>query len=505
MIDDIKDLKVIQEEKSERRQWFTRNFWISFGPMLIAAIGCFVFALFIGSLSSARTKEFLDNFKLSHLGDTISTLFLFLVVVVILFFGLYALNRRSKSYKLGRNYCLCIIMIVINYLVSVTLSSVLKIVYLMPMALTALVIIELLGRREAIIATAILTIFMAFTLSFTEAFAHFDTIIVVSSIICNMVTAMFMLFLVSQHFSRLRFIVSTFFGAILGTVITALSTIAAGALSQSAFEPMTILWNCVYGLAGNVGCILVFMPLVAIFEGIFNIADDFKLDELSNLNHPLLKRLSSEAPGTFNHSLVVGNLAEACAQAIGENPHLARCCAYYHDVGKLKSPEYFAENQSTYNPHDELIPEVSVRMITSHTIFGEILLKQYHMPKEIKDVALQHHGTSPVGYFYRKALSLTEGDIDMNGYAYAGPKPQTKIAAIIMIADTCEAALRAYFPDSKEEFENRINSLVDEKIKLNQFDECPISMGEIATVKRTIMEVLPSVHHSRVDYDKDKR
>lgn len=127
------------------------------------------------------------------------------------------------------------------------------------------------------------------------------------------------------------------------------------------------------------------------------------------------------------------------------------------------------------------------------------------MPKEIKDVALQHHGTSPVGYFYRKALSLTEGDIDMNGYAYAGPKPQTKIAAIIMIADTCEAALRAYFPDSKEEFENRINSLVDEKIKLNQFDECPISMGEIATVKRTIMEVLPSVHHSRVDYDKDKR
>ena len=505
MIDDIKDLKVIQEVKDERRQWFTRNFWISFIPMLVAAIGCFIFALFIGSLSKGSTKSFLNNFTLEFIGETISTFVLFLIVVIVLFFGLYAVNKGSKLYKLGRNYCLCIIMITMNYLISVALSSLLHIVYLIPMALTALVIIELLGRREAIISTAILTVLLAFTFSFTDVFAAFNQMDVISSVICNMVTAMFMLFLVSQHFSRLRFIISTLFGAILGTGITALSTVSVGALNASSWNPIEIMWNCVYGLAGNVGCILVFMPLVAIFEGVFNIADDFKLDELSNLNHPLLKRLSSEAPGTFNHSLVVGNLAEACAQAIGENPHLARCAAYYHDVGKLKSPEYFAENQSTYNPHDELIPEVSVRMITSHTIFGEILLKQYHMPKEIKDVALQHHGTSPVGYFYRKALSLTEGDIDMNGYTYAVPKTQTKIAAIIMIDDTCEAALRAYFPDTKEEFENRINSLVDEKIKLNQFDECPISMGEIATVKRTIMEVLPSVHHSRVDYDKDKR
>ena len=218
-----------------------------------------------------------------------------------------------------------------------------------------------------------------------------------------------------------------------------------------------------------------------------------------------IQRLASEAPGTFNHSLVVGNLAEACASAIGENPNMARCAAYYHDIGKLKAPIYFSENQSSYNPHDELIPEVSVSMITSHTLFGEILAKQNRLPKEIVAICREHHGTSPVGYFYRKALTLKEeGDLAVDKYTYAGPKPQTKIAAIIMIADTIEAAMRAYMPDTKEEFEARINKLVDEKMELRQFDECPITMGDIAVIKRTIIEVLPSIHHSRVSYEKKR-
>ncbi|MBQ9276745.1 MAG: HDIG domain-containing protein, partial [Clostridia bacterium] len=269
---------------------------------------------------------------------------------------------------------------------------------------------------------------------------------------------------------------------------------------------MNLLWNVVWCYGANIAAALVFMPLVAIFEGMFNIADDFRLNELCNLSNPLLKRLASEAPGTFNHSLVVGNLAEACASAIGENPNMARCAAYYHDIGKLKAPIYFSENQSSYNPHDELIPEVSVSMITSHTLFGEILAKQNRLPKEIVAICRQHHGTSPVGYFYRKALTLKEeGDLAVDKYTYSGPKPQTKIAAIIMIADTIEAAMRAYMPDTKEEYEARINKLVDEKLELRQFDECPITMGDIAIIKQTIIEVLPSIHHSRINYDKKKK
>ncbi len=278
------------------------------------------------------------------------------------------------------------------------------------------------------------------------------------------------------------------------------ATLAGGDTSINLF------WNFVYSYGAAVAAAVIFMPLVAIFEGIFNIADDFRLSELCNLSNPLLKRLASEAPGTFNHSLVVGNLAEACASAIGENPNMARCAAYYHDIGKLKAPLYFSENQSSYNPHDELIPEVSVSMITSHTLFGEILARQNRLPSEIVAICRQHHGTAPVGYFYRKALSLKEdGELAVNKYTYAGPKPQTKIAAIIMIADTIEAAMRAYTPDTREEYVNRINRLVDEKIELRQFDECPITMGDIAVIKNTIIEVLPSIHHRRVDYDKRKR
>ncbi len=269
---------------------------------------------------------------------------------------------------------------------------------------------------------------------------------------------------------------------------------------------INILYNVLWGYGSNAIAAIVFMFFVALFEGIFNIADDFRLSELCNLSNPLLKRLASEAPGTFNHSLVVGTLAEACASAIGENPNLARCAAYYHDIGKLKAPLYFSENQSNYNPHDELIPEVSVSMITSHTLFGEILAKQNRLPSEIVEICRQHHGTAPVGYFYRKALLLKEdGELAIDKYKYAGPKPQTKIAAIIMIADTVEAAIRSYMPDTREDYEARINMLVDEKIKLKQFDECPLTLGDIAIIKRTSIDTLASIHHNRIDYDKKRR
>ena len=516
MIDDIQDLSVIRKQKKEKHLWFSKNFWAAFAPMVILSIGCFVFALFIADLNPTKTHSFLGNFSLEYLGDTISTLILFVIVYVSLFLSFFALNRNNRIYKLGRNYIVCSIVIAMNYMAIIAASTLLRDVmgydtmkeataFILPMSFTALVVVELIGRREAIISTFILTILVAFTYTFTGVFNSFNGIVVFTSILCNMISSILILFLVSQNNTRIRFIFGALGGALIAIIMNALSTISLGALSNITWKPMSIVWNSAFGFAGNFVSILIFMPFVAILEGIFNIADNFKLDELTNLNNPLLKRLASEAPGTFNHSLVVGNLADACAQAIGENPHLARCAAYYHDVGKLKSPEYFAENQSTYNPHDELIPEVSVRMITSHTMFGEILLKQYRMPKEICDIARQHHGTAPVGYFYRKALSLTEGDLDMQGYIYAGPKPQTKVAAIIMIADTCEAAFRAYMPETKEGFEERINQLVDEKINLRQFDECPITLGDIATIKKTIMEVLPSVHHSRVDYDKDKR
>lgn len=370
--------------------------------------------------------------------------------------------------------------------------------YAMPIALATLVLIELIDRRTSTLATAVLSILIV--AAFMIDTVRFDLAVIMASVICNALCAVLVDFYEKKHLTRLKFLLVSMATPLLMQPFVLLFTL----LSKDV--GMNLLWHVVWSYGANVAASLIFMPLVAIFEGVFNIADDFRLNELCNLSNPLLKRLASEAPGTFNHSLVVGNLAEACATAIGENPNMARCAAYYHDIGKLKAPIYFSENQSSYNPHDELIPEVSVSMITSHTLFGEILAKQNRLPKEIVAICREHHGTSPVGYFYRKALTLKEeGDLAVDKYTYAGPKPQTKIAAIIMIADTIEAAMRAYMPDTKEEFEARINKLVDEKIELRQFDECPITMGDIATIKRTIIEVLPSIHHSRVSYDKKKK
>lgn len=487
MIDDVKDLSLIEKEKAIARRHFSTYFGKCIVTTVVCSIVVVLFALFM-------LGDFLTEFTAQRAITTTARFLSVFIIMVLLMLGVYKYSEYKTSV---RDYHLTVIMIVITFIASLTTSKMLN-MYAMPIALATYVLIELIGKRTSMLSTAVISILLL--LSYTAELQVFDLGLVISSVVCNSLCAVVITFFEHKHLSRLKFLITSLLTPLLLQPLVAILTLATDNRS------MDILWNVLWSYGSNVGAAFVFMPLVAIFEGIFNIADDFRLNELCNLSNPLLKRLASEAPGTFNHSLVVGNLAEACASAIGENPNMARCAAYYHDIGKLKAPIYFSENQSSYNPHDELIPEVSVSMITSHTLFGEILAKQNRLPHEIVEICRQHHGTSPVGYFYRKALTLKEeGELAVDKYTYAGPKPQSKIAAIIMIADTVEAAMRSYMPDTKEEFEARINKLVDEKLELHQFDECPITMGNIAVIKRTIIEVLPSIHHSRVNYDKKAR
>ncbi len=488
MIDDVKDLSLIEKEKAIARKNISLYFWKCIFTAIVASMAMTLFSLFI-------LGNFAADFRPENAPATSARFISSAMIMVLLLFGTY---KNTKDYKTCvRDFHLVTIMVVLTYILSMTTSTEFN-MYAMPIAITTYVIIELSGKRNAVLSTLGTGVMML--IAYAAELQVYDLSVVASAIICNSLSAIVITFFEKRHWTRLRFLLMTIFTPLLIQPLVVMLTLAGGDLT------INILWNFLWSYGSNVGAALLFMPLIAIFEGIFNIADDFRLNELCNLSNPLLKRLASEAPGTFNHSLVVGNLAEACASAIGENPNLARCAAYYHDVGKLKAPIYFSENQSSYNPHDELIPEVSVSMITSHTLFGEILAKQNRLPQEIVDICRQHHGTSPVGYFYRKALTLKEeGELAVDKYTYAGPKPQTKIAAIIMIADTIEAAMRAYMPDTKEEFEARSNKLVDEKLELHQFDECPITMGDIAIIKRTIIEVLPSIHHSRVNYEKKTR
>ncbi len=488
MIDDVRDLSVIEKKKILARKRFFSCFGQCVAGIVVATFAIVLFGLFL-------TSDFLAAFKPAAALRTTGFFVASFAINLLLFSGVY--RFAGKDGKPVRDYWLAIMVAVITYMLSIVSSCKLN-VFAMPLTLATLVVIELTGRRSATLTTALVAVLVVLTYVFSGN--NYDISLIVSAAICNALTALIVNFFVHKHFNRLKFLLMAIFSPLIVQPLVVAATLAIGDTSINLF------WHFVWSYGSAVAAALIFMPLVAIFEGIFNIADDFRLSELCNLSNPLLKRLASEAPGTFNHSLVVGNLAEACASAIGENPNMARCAAYYHDIGKLKAPLYFSENQSSYNPHDELIPEVSVSMITSHTLFGEILAKQNRLPSEIVDICRQHHGTSPVGYFYRKALSLREdGELAVNKYTYAGPKPQTKIAAIIMVADTIEAAMRAYTPDTREDYVARINKLVDEKIELRQFDECPITMGDIAVIKRTIIEVLPSIHHRRVDYDKRKK
>ena len=199
---------------------------------------------------------------------------------------------------------------------------------------------------------------------------------------------------------------------------------------------------------------------------------------------------------------MVSTLAESCANAIGENAVLARACAYYHDIGKLKKPAFFTENQKGYNPHDELTPELSTDIIRSHAKDGHDMILKYHLPEILADVALQHHGTMPITYFYMKALKYTEGDLDIANFSYPGPKPQTKIAAIIMIADAAEAKVRTLSDRSHANVDKAVGEIIVERMNFDQFSECEITMKDIDIIRATITNNLAGVYHDRVKYPK---
>ncbi len=257
-----------------------------------------------------------------------------------------------------------------------------------------------------------------------------------------------------------------------------------------------------YSMLDCVFSVLLFLFILPILEVMFSELTPFRLRELTSDNAKLIKKLKQQALGTYNHCVVVAQLAEACASAIDEDPELARAAAFYHDVGKLKNPEMFAENQSEYDLHKELTPELSVDIIRSHAREGAKLIKKYHLPEFFADIAVQHHGTLPIKYFYAKALKMSDGELNVANYSYSGPTPTTKIAAIIMIADASEAAARSLSVRTPEKVAALVSSIVEERMNLEQFIDCNITLRELNIVTQTVVSQLTGVYHSRVKYPK---
>lgn len=257
------------------------------------------------------------------------------------------------------------------------------------------------------------------------------------------------------------------------------------------------LWSAGSALLASVLCIAL-DPLV---EAAFHLATPAKLLELSNPNHPLLRRLLIEASGTYHHSIIVANLAEAAAEAVDANPLLARAGAYFHDVGKLKRPLYFKENQIGDNPHEHTNPYVSAAIVTAHTRDGLMMAQQYRLPQEIQDIIVEHHGDTPVMFFYHKAVQEADGQaVDIADFRYDGRRPQSKESAIIMLADTVEAAVRSMPDPTPQTIRAFIAKLVRGKLDDGQLDNAPLTLKDITRICDAFATVLNGVFHERIEY-----
>ena len=315
-------------------------------------------------------------------------------------------------------------------------------------------------------------------------------------------------------------------GIYVGVVMLLLALILGKLDAMEVFGPGSMIRIQILGSASGIAfgvamaTAMIISGLLPMFEGGFQLTTDISWLELSDLNHRLLKKMQLEAPGTFHHSLVVAALSEAAAEAIGANAPMCRVCAYFHDVGKLKKPGYFIENQHDggENPHDSLTPTMSALIIIAHVKDGVDLAVKHKLNPRIIEVIQEHHGDSLVYFFYRKAQEQKKSEmekvdrrlenpedlpkVEEKNFRYPGPRPRSKESGIICLADTIESASRTLGKPTPAKIRTLVEELVRAKINDGQLDECPLTLRELALVKESFAKTLRSMLHSRIDYQK---
>ncbi|MFH1199213.1 MAG: HDIG domain-containing metalloprotein [Candidatus Omnitrophota bacterium] len=285
------------------------------------------------------------------------------------------------------------------------------------------------------------------------------------------------------------------------SIVQVLSLILINHFSVDSFNDYIIL-----GLNG-IACGVIVIGILPLFEYIFKTVTNISLLELADFNHPLLQRMTLEAPGTYHHSLIVGNLSDAAARAVGANALLARIGAYYHDIGKLEKAEYFSENQDVAaSKHDVLSPAMSKLVIMNHVKEGAELALKYRLNPRIIDFIQQHHGNSLVYFFYRRALesSAQDQDVEEEGFRYPGPKPNSKETAIVLLADSVEAATRALREATAAKVEEVVHKIINNRFIDGQLDECELTLKDIEKISSVFIRMLTAIYHSRMEYPQVK-
>ncbi len=424
----------------------------------------------------------------------------FALLCIIHIYSVWIIKPSYKKFSKIREYFIVNSIILLTSLISCFVYKYFS-PYAIPIATASLIVAMLLSQRLGIVVGVFTAGIVGVIAIPTNALLFGEiSIINFGGILVGVISSVCATFLMHKGFNRLK--------VTLGALIIGLCIMPIG-IPFGFLDPhptfLSVLRICGNIFFGSVIAVALETMLLPLYEAMFRIWTDYKLAEICSLNQPLLRELREKAPGTFAHCLTVSTLAENCAIALGLNPFMARACAMYHDVGKMKNPQFFSENQTDgYNPHDDLIIDVSVKMITEHPQEGAQMLREARMPDTVIRAALEHHGDSTLMFFYLKAKGLTEKNLNKDEYRYSNPKPSTKYSAIIMICDMCEATIRAKKPQSKEELEGIVYQIIQGRILDGQLSDCDISMKDLAKIKTSVCEAIPSLLHERIDYDKAK-
>ncbi|MCZ0704027.1 putative nucleotidyltransferase with HDIG domain [Natronobacillus azotifigens] len=446
------------------------------------------------------TNELYDKLMLVGLLDSDRNVFpligLFILITVLTGAIAYVLIKHKQETPLDLKKLFALVLItfgtiLIMKFISFFASQTNQLFFLVPIAASSMLLKLLYRDRIAIIFSIVFSIM---------AMIIFNGQIPGS---LNLEAGVYMLF---SQLSGIIFLVAikdraAIFRASMATAIVNMLIILAFLfLSYENYNSSDVFLLSGYGLSSAFISSIVTIGVLPFFESVLGILSDTKLLMLSSPNHPLLRKILMEAPGTYHHSVMVANLSEAACENIGANGLLARVASYYHDLGKTKQPHYFIENQmGQTNPHDYLDPKQSAEIIMAHPYEGARILRRHRLPTEIIDVAEQHHGTTLLKYFYYKEKEKNK-EVKEKDYRYPGPRPQTKEAAVISICDSVEAAVRSMSEPTKEKIDQLITSIIQDRLTDGQFDDSDLTFRELEKIKVTISETLNGIYHSRIQY-----
>lgn len=412
------------------------------------------------------------------------------VFVLVFLFTEYLVLFRKDYFSKPRNITMLYAMIVIYpILVSLMMKHSILSVYILPFAIVPIFIRVFFDSRTAFITHTTMILICAVAVKYQYEF-----------IIVQLVAGLVAIYSLRELSKRSQI----FLTALLVTVASAVSYLALQLIQSNNISSLD--HTMYFHFAVNGFFLLFAYPLMLVIEKTFGFISTVTLFELSNTNNPLLRKLSEEAPGTFQHSITVGNLASEIANKIGAKSQLVRTGALYHDIGKMEHPVFFTENQSGINPHTRLDAKSSARIIISHVTNGLKIAEQYNLPRVIKDFIATHHGTGLTKYFYITYKNEHPNeDVDPQPFTYPGPNPFTREQAILMMSDAVEAASRSLKEYTEESIARLVNKIIDDQAANGFFEDCPITFRDIKTAKLVLIERLKAMYHTRIQYPELKK